>query len=108
MTFFARESGIILFGEKKRPQIRTKALSTVPIRIIDFSDKNDQTLHDRIVQSVELMFGLQQHLASAKTEHDKTVIQRQIDATDKQIDQLVYKLYVLTDEEIHIVEEATK
>jgi len=33
---------------------------------------------------------------------------RQIDATDKQIDQLVYELYGLTDEEIRIVEEATK
>jgi len=28
--------------------------------------------------------------------------------TDKQIDQFVYELYVLTDEEIRIVEEATK
>ena len=40
--------------------------------------------------------------------HKKTAIQRQIDATDKQIDQLVYELYGLTDEEIRIVEEATK
>jgi len=30
-----------------------------------------------------------------------------IDATDRQIDQLVYELYALTDEEIKIVEEAT-
>jgi len=39
--------------------------------------------------------------------HKKTAIQRQIDATDKQIDQLVYELYGLTDNEIRIVEEAT-
>ena len=38
---------------------------------------------------------------------DKTSIQRQIDATDRQIDQLVYELYGLTDDEIRIVEEAT-
>jgi hypothetical protein len=31
-------------------------------------------------------------------------IQRQIDATDKQIDTLVYELYGLTEEEIKIVE----
>jgi len=30
------------------------------------------------------------------------------DATDKQIDQLVYELYDLTDEQIRIVEEPTK
>jgi uncharacterized membrane protein len=35
----------------------------------------------------------------------KTVIQRQIDATDKQIDRLVYQIYHLTDEEIRIVEQ---
>jgi hypothetical protein len=34
--------------------------------------------------------------------------QREIDATDRQIDQLVYQLYGLTDDEIRIVEEATK
>ena len=44
---------------------------------------------------------------SARTAQDKTVIQRQIDATDNQIDRLVYQLYNLTDEEINIVEEAT-
>jgi len=30
----------------------------------------------------------------------------QIDTTDRQIDQLVYELYGLTDEEIRIVEDA--
>jgi hypothetical protein len=35
------------------------------------------------------------------------VIGHQISATDKQIDDLVYELYGLTDEEISIVEEAT-
>jgi len=43
----------------------------------------------------------------AKTPTDKTAIQRQIDATDRQIDQLVYELYGLTDDEIRIVEEST-
>ncbi len=37
-------------------------------------------------------------LTSAKTGHDKTVIQRQIN-------QLVFELYGLTEEEIKIVEE---
>ena len=40
--------------------------------------------------------------------HKKAAIQRQIDATDKQIDRLVYELYGLTDEEIRIVEGVTK
>ncbi len=51
---------------------------------------------------------LHERLRAAKTPTDKTAIQRQIDATDRRIDQLVYELYGLTDEEIRIVEEATK
>ena len=35
---------------------------------------------------------------------DKKTIEQQIKVTDRQIDQLVYELYELTDEEIAIVE----
>lgn len=42
-----------------------------------------------------------------KTPQERTTLQRQIEATDKQIDQLVYQLYGLTDDEIKIVEETT-
>lgn len=38
--------------------------------------------------------------------HVKAVLQRQIEATDRQIDGLVYGLYGLMDEEIRIVEES--
>lgn len=34
----------------------------------------------------------------------KAIVQRQIDATDAEIDQLVYDLYGLNEEEIRIVE----
>ena len=34
-------------------------------------------------------------------------VSRQIEATDREIDRLVYELYGLSDEEIRIVEEAT-
>jgi hypothetical protein len=50
------------------------------------------------------MLSLHKQLQTAKTEQDKTIIQRQINATDKEIDRLVYELYELTPEEIKIVE----
>ena len=50
------------------------------------------------------MLDLRNQLGSAKTPTGKTAIQRQIDATDSQIDRLVYELYELTEEEIGIVE----
>ena len=38
--------------------------------------------------------------------HERTVIERQIEATDREIDRLVYELYGLTNKEIAIVEGA--
>ena len=61
-----------------------------------------------MVELVERMLSLHKRLAGAGTPHEKTTIQRQIDATDRRIDRLVYELYELTDEEIAIVEEATQ
>ena len=50
------------------------------------------------------MLTLHKQLAATKTPDEKTRLQRQIDATDHQIDNLVYELYVLTENEIKIVE----
>jgi len=55
---------------------------------------------------VERMLGLQKSLPDVKTDHEKTLLQRQIKTTDNQIDKLVYELYGLTDDEIAIVEGA--
>ncbi len=79
----------------------------LPIRPIDFDNETDRSRHNRMVALVQQMLDLHKQLAAAKTPTDKTAIQRQIDATDRQIDQLVYELYALTDDEIAIVEEAT-
>ncbi len=82
----------------------SRFIRNLPIRTIDFSDPADKTRHDRMVEMVAQMLALNKQLAAANTAHEKTALQRQIDATDHQIDQLVYELYGLTDEEIKIVE----
>jgi len=53
---------------------------------------------------VERMLDLHKQLAASTNPNDKTNLQREIDASDRQIDQLVYELYGLTQEEIKIVE----
>jgi len=60
------------------------------------------------VEKAENMLRLHKDLADAKTPNEKQMIQRQIDATDNQIDNLVYELYGITDQEIKIVEESLK
>ena len=49
-------------------------------------------------------FGLHRQLTAAKCAAQKAIMQRQIDATDAEIDRLVYDLYGLTAEEIALVE----
>jgi hypothetical protein len=53
------------------------------------------------------MLAMHKQLASAKGEAQRGAIQRQIEATDREIDRLVYDLYGLTEEEIAIVERAS-
>jgi hypothetical protein len=87
-------------------QVKPTLISELPIRKIDFSDKSDKR-HDRMVSLVETMLQLHKKAAEMKGGHEKTVVERQIAATDRQIDQLVYELYGLTEEEIAIVEQNT-
>jgi hypothetical protein len=57
-----------------------------------------------MVALVERMLDLHKRRGTAKTPHEQGVFQAQIDATDRQIDRLVYELYGLTEEEVRIVE----
>jgi hypothetical protein len=79
-------------------------LEGFPIRTIDFTSPADVARHDQVVTLVERMLELHRKLAAEQVPHARTVLQRQIDATDRQIDALVYELYGLTDAEIAIVE----
>jgi len=81
-------------------------INQTPIRTINL-DKNDEvTPHDRLVNFVEQMLQLHKDNETSRTPQNKELIQRQIDATEKQIDNLVYALYGLTPEEIKIIEES--
>jgi len=92
------ESGRVL------AQVKPTLLKRLPIRSINFSDKQDKARHDKMVALVERMLKMNRQLPKAKTPDEKTRLERQIAATDKQIDNLVYELYGLTEEEIKIVE----
>ena len=84
--------------------IDPRYLKQVAIKEINLSNKQEKAKHDKMVSLVTSMLSLNKKLQSAKTEQDRTFIQRQITATDKEIDHLVYELYGLTEDEIKIVE----
>ncbi len=80
----------------------------IPIRTINPNDSADITRHDRMVALVTQMLDMNKKLQEARLEQEKTMLSRQIEATDGAIDKLVYELYGLTAEEIAIVEGNTK
>ena len=78
-------------------------IEQLPIRTINPNDPADIAHHDRMVALVTQMLDLNRKLQGARLEQEKTMLSRQIEATDGAIDKLVYELYGLTAEEIAIV-----
>jgi len=89
-------------------KVRTNQLARLPFRKINFRDRSDSSIHARMVVLVSRMIKLRARVVLSKTPHEKTLLERQIAATDKEIDRLVYELYGLTEEEIALVESAAK
>jgi hypothetical protein len=85
-------------------EVQAQQVGQLPLRTINFDDPADVARHDKMVALVERMLELHRKLAAATIPADKQLYQRQIEATDRQIDALVYELYELTEEEIGVVE----
>ena len=82
----------------------TQYIEQIPIRKINFSNPAEVAHHDRMAVMVSQILDLNKRIQEATLEHEKTLLQRQVDAIDAQIDKLVYELYGLRQEEIDIVE----
>ncbi|MGE5444159.1 MAG: hypothetical protein ACM3SR_06075, partial [Ignavibacteriales bacterium] len=74
-----------------------------PIRTINFSNRSEKKFHDNLVSLVDVMLDLNKKIQTAKG-NEKEQIQRQIEKTDGEIDEIVYKLYGITEEEKKIIE----
>ena len=103
--YMKRVAGVLGDADKRGRLISQKShMLKFPIRTINFDDPADVARHDKMVALVERMLALHKKLAAATIPADKQLYQRQIEATDRQIDGLVYELYGLTEEEQKVVE----
>ncbi len=78
------------------------ALLSLPIALINESDNYQYKKYQEIIILVDRMMTLNSQIMITPGDMDQ--INREIAATDRRIDQLVYQLYGLTEEEIKIVE----
>jgi hypothetical protein len=67
----------------------------------------DETANQKLAALVDSILTLHKKLSTETLPQRREQLEREIAATDRQIDQLVYELYGLTPEEIKIVEDAT-
>lgn len=81
-------------------------LGKLPLPSVNFNNPTDKKLHDDLVALVERMLELNKKLAPIRdvpfSERDE--LKREIEKTDREIDNLVYDLYRLTEEERKIIE----
>ena len=76
----------------------------LPIKTIDFKNSSEVQSHDQIVTSVDQLLQLNKDLKAETLESKREQIKRKIDHFEDKINELVYKLYDLTEEEIRIIE----
>lgn len=83
----------------------SRFIRPLPIRRIDFNNPTEKKMHDDVVALVERMLELNKRLAPIRKEysHEHDELVKEIEKTDKEIDNLVYDLYGLTEEERKIV-----
>ena len=94
-----------LFKQKSlNTNITLSDLDLLPIRSIDFKNKSEVHTHDQIVSSVDQLLQLNKDLQAETLESKREQIKRKIDHFEDKINELVYKLYDLTEEEIGIIE----
>lgn len=83
------------------PKTIIKQTRGLPFPKININDPGDKARHDKIVLLVERMLEL--HKRNPRLPQEQEMVKREIETTDRQIDNLVYELYGLTEEEIRIV-----
>jgi hypothetical protein len=88
------------------PKILVNDVRNLPIRCIDFDKPAEKERHDELVALVDMMLELNNQLASLEnTPSDKQdELHIEIKRTDAEIDEKVYELYGITEEEQQIIE----
>jgi len=86
--------------------VKASYFEELPIRAIDFKNPKEKKMHDYIVKHVNRILEQNEQYEKIKGKQTSKTerLKRQIEDTDREIDQLVYKLYGLTKEELAVVE----
>lgn len=85
-------------------QFDNPVTSRIPMPVIDLSNSSHKELHDKIVVLVDNIIELNKKVNTEKNPNSLNMINRQISACEKQLDNLIFSIYNLNDEEKRIIE----
>jgi adenine-specific DNA-methyltransferase len=85
-------------------QLIYKYLKKLPIKVIDLTSKTEKSQKDEIIKLVDLLIKLNEEIREAKLETKINQLKTKIDFCETKINEIVYLLYGLTNEEIRLVE----
>jgi len=86
-------------GKRQGEQLQVDRDPLIEIPIINQED-------GQIIKNVDLIIELNRRLESINLDREKDIIKKQIEALERQIDNIIYKLYGITKEEQEIIEGA--
>lgn len=86
-------------------QFDNPTTSRIPMPVIDLSNSSHKEVHDKIVVLVDNIIELNKKVNTEKNPNSLNMINRQILACEKQLDNLIFSIYNLNDEEKKIINE---
>lgn len=91
-------------GGRALAQVKPTVVTEMPIRVIDEKNKNDKALQEEIIRNVDSLTKLYPEIFDSKLQSKIDQLQSKAEHHISKIDELVYKIYNLTEDEIKIVE----
>jgi uncharacterized protein Yka (UPF0111/DUF47 family) len=73
--------------------------------LINFKNKTEVEQHDEIVKLVDRLLKLNEEKAETKLQTTVSQLESKIDYCESRINEIVYQLYGLSEEEIRIIEK---
>lgn len=85
-------------------QFDNPTTSRIPMPVVDLSNSSHKEVHDKIVVLVDNIIELNKKVNTEKNPNSLNMINRQISACEKQLDNLIFSIYNLNDDEKRIIE----
>ena len=91
-------------GGRALAQVKPTVLTEMPIRFIDEKNNSDKSLQEGIISNVDTLLRLYPEISESRLQTKTEHLVKRVEYHISKIDEIVYQLYDLTEEEIAIIE----